>query len=165
MPYLTLAEYKTRAALPIPAMAEFLARPGRAGPFDVWEGDLRATIDDSLRRRYAVPFGATPPTAEPDPALVPRAVKAWLAALLDEMFTRARRDPGSEVEAGDSDLTSAAARVREELRRATDPDVEPRPELPLKATQPGQSGVSLGGPHVVAFNMPWDYWDYVGGKI
>ncbi len=126
---------------------------------------MRAIVDDSLRRRYATPFGASPSTAEPDPALVPRTIKAWMTALLDEAFLQARRDPGSDVEAGDADLTSAAARVREELRRAADPDAEPRPELPLRADLPGGSGVSLGGPHVVSFTTPFEYWDFVGSKL
>lgn len=163
MPYLTMDEYKARAEMSIKAIDELLSEPGRAGTFALWEEDERATIDDSLRRRYAVPFGAFPSTAEPDPALVPRSIKKWLAAMLDEKFMRARRIPGSEADAGDSDITSAAARAREELRRAADPDTEPRPELPLRADTPGSSGVSLGGPHVVLFTTPFAFWDYVKG--
>ena len=148
MPYLTLAEFKTRQAFEPSEVDEFLARPGRANWFVECEQEASAEIDDALRRRYAVPFGVVPPATEPDPTLVPRSIKAWMRALMTEMFEECRRIPGQEVAAGTSDITARATRAREAMARAADTNDKPHPELPLAADKPSTSGVSLGGPFV-----------------
>lgn len=159
MPYLSFEEYKERSIYEASEIDEFYSRPGRVNTYAHWEKSLRSRkIDDKLRRRYAVPFGATPP-AEPDPDLVPGAAKDWLTAYLDARLMRARRDPGSEAEAGDNDNTLEAQEATREVENAANPDVPAHPELPLAADKPESSGVVKGGPFVVEYLTPSDAWD------
>jgi len=149
MPYLTPADYIERSAFEASDINEFFTRPTRVGTFAKWEKALRSRkIDDKLRRRYAVPFGIVAPAVEPDPALVPDACKDWLTAYLDQKLTRARRNPGAEVEAGDADTTSEAKEATQEIENAANTNEPPHGELPLRADKPETSGVALGGPFV-----------------
>lgn len=160
MPYLSLAEYKDRSVYDPAEIAEYFARPGLSNRFSAWEKTLRARkIDDKLRRRYAVPFGVVQPAAEPDSALVPEAVKDWLTAYLDARFMRARRDPGSEAEAGDTDNTLEATEATREIENAANPEAPAHPELPLRADQPEGSGVSKGGPVLVSYPTIYEFFD------
>lgn len=162
MPYLDFADYQSRSSFEASETSEFYARPGRVGTFAKWERSLRSRkIDDKLRRRYAVPFGVTPPATEPDPALVPDTVKDWLTAYLDARLMRARRDPGSEADAGDSDNTLEATEATQEIENAANPNEPAHPELPLLATKPSQSGVTKGGPFVAAYATVYDYQDAI----
>lgn len=137
MPYLSLAEWKDRTNYEPSEIDEFLARPGRTNAFAVWLEEAESAIDDTLRRRYAVPF------AEP----VPRAVKKWCRYLLDEQFELSRRIPGS-TEAQDAGVYAQAARARDEIKSAADANLPAHPELPLRANLQSSSGVALGGPFV-----------------
>jgi hypothetical protein len=159
MLYLSFADYKERSSYEASEIDTFYSGT-RANTYAKWERGIRGRkIDDKLRRRYAVPFGAVPSTAEPDPALVPEAVKEWMVAYLDARLMRARRDPGSEAEAGDSDNTLEAQEATAEIERAANANEDPHGELPLRATDPGTSGVVNGGPIVVSYQMPWNYQD------
>jgi hypothetical protein len=149
MPYLTLAEWKERTNFEPSEIDEFLSRPGRANAFTAWLEEAESTIDDTLRRRYAVPF-ASP---------VPRAVKKWCRFLLDEQFELARRLPGS-TEAQDAGVYAQAERARQEMQSAANANEPAHPELPLAANKPSSSGVALGGPVVVSYQMPGNYYDY-----
>lgn len=140
MPYLSLAEYKDRSVYDPAEIDEYFGRPGLTNRFAVWERTLSARkIDDKLRRRYLVPF----------PELAPEAVKDWLTAYLDARLMRARRDPGSEVEAGDTDNTLEASEATREIENAANPEAPAHPELPLRADL-DLSGVSKGGPFVAS---------------
>jgi hypothetical protein len=160
MPYLTFADYQERSSFEASETTEFFSRFGRLGTFAKWEKGLRTRkIDDKLRRRYAVPFGVVPPATEPDPALVPDAVKDWLTAYLDARLMRARRDPGAEVDAGDSDSTLEAREATQEIENAANANEPGHSELPLAADKPESSGVEKGGPFSIEFATPLDYWD------
>lgn len=158
MPYLSLAEQKKRSSYSAAEWDQFVLATdaelgeaiGTAAKFNAWLEDAESDIDDTLRRRYAVPFV--------DP--VPRAVKKWAARLLDEQFELYRRTPGS-TEAQDEGVLGKAGLARTEMQSAANPDQPAHPELPLAADKPGTSGVVLGGPHVVSYNMGWDYFDQV----
>lgn len=157
--YLPFDEYKERSIYEPAELDEFFGRPGRVNTYSRWEKSLRSRkIDDKLRRRYVVPFGAIPATAEPDPAKVPEAVKDWLTAYLDARVMRARRDPGAEAEAGDSDNTLEATEATKEIENAANADV-PHPELPLRADAANKDGVSRGGPFVISYHDVHDAWD------
>lgn len=164
MPYLTLAEFKTRQAFELSEVNEFLGRPGRANWFVECEQEASAEIDDALRRRYAVPFGVVPPATEPDPTLVPRSIKAWLRAILTEMFEECRRIPGQEVAAGTSDITARAARAREAMARAADANLPAHPELPIASNKSATSGVSLGGPFLHEDATVHHVWARIAGR-
>lgn len=165
MPYLTYGDYKERSIYEASEIDEFYARPGRASTFTRWEKSLRSRkIDDKLRRRYAVPFGVTSPAVEPDPSIVPEAAKDWLTAYLDARLMRARRDPGSEAEAGDSDNTLEAQEATREIENAANPDVPANPELPLAADKPDSSGVVKGGPFVIEYLDPHTAWDAIAAR-
>jgi hypothetical protein len=164
MPYLTLAEFKTRQAFEPSEVDEFLARPGRVNWFVECEQETSAEIDDALRRRYAVPFGVVLPATEPDPTLVPRTVKAWARAILTEMFEECRRIPGQEVAAGTSDITARANRAREAMGRAADANLPAHPELPLTSDKPNVSGVSLGGPFLHEDLTVHHAWARIAGR-
>jgi hypothetical protein len=166
MPYLTLSELKTRSSYSAAEWAAFVVETdaqlgvasGTAAKFAAWLEDAESEIDDTLRRRYAVPFGVVPPATEPDPAKVPRAVKKWAASMLDEQIELYRRIPGS-TEAQDEGVLGRAARARAEMQNAANPDVPAHPELPLAADKPETSGVTKGGPHVVSYQTGFDYFD------
>jgi hypothetical protein len=165
MPYLTFSGYQERSIYEPSEIVEFFSRPGRANTFAHWERSLRSRkIDDKLRRRYAVPFGIVSPSTEPDPALVPEAARDWLTAYLDSRLMRARRDPGSETEAGDSDNTQEAQEATREIENAANPDVPAHPELPLAADKAASSGVVKGGPFVVEYLSPGDAWDAIAAR-
>ena len=150
MPYLSLAEYKSRSVYDPSEIEEYFTRPGLSGRFEAWERTLAARkVDDKLRRRYAVPFASPPET-----------VKDWLTAYMDARFMRARRDPGSEAEAGDTDNTLEATEATREIENAANPDLPAHPELPLAAGC-AVSGVTRGGPHVITFLTGFDYLDAV----
>jgi hypothetical protein len=158
MPYLSLAEQKNRSSYSATEWEAFVSETdaqlgealGTAAKFNAWLEDAESEIDDTLRRRYAVPFV--------DP--VPRAVKRWAAQLIDEQFVLYRRLPGS-TEAQDDGVLGRAARARTEMQNAANPDVPAHPELPLAADKPESSGVVKGGPHVVSFLTGFDYFDSV----
>lgn len=156
MPYLTLPELKIRSSYSAAEWAAFVLEtdaqlgvaPGTAAKFAAWLDDAESEIDDTLRKRYAVPF------VEP----VPRAVKKWATHLLDEEFELYRRVPGS-TEAQDEGLLGRAARTRTEMQNAANNDNPAHPELPLAADKPETSGVVKGGPHVVEYTTGFDYFD------
>jgi hypothetical protein len=161
MPYLTFADYQSRSSYDQSETTEFFSRAGRTGTFAKWEKSLRTRkIDDKLRRRYAVPFGIVGDSTEPDPDLVPDTVKDWLTAFIDQRVTDARRIPGSEVDAGDADSTLNAREATSEIENAANANEPAHPELPLAANKPSSSGVALGGPVVVSYQMPGNYYDY-----
>lgn len=158
--YLPLAEYKDRSVYDPAEITEYFGRPGLSNRYSAWEKTLRARkIDDKLRRRYAVPFGVVTPSAEPDPALVPEAVKDWLTAYLDARFQRARREPGSEIEAGDTDNTLEATEATREIENAANPEAPAHPELPLRADKPDGSGVVKGGPLLKSYPTIYEFYD------
>lgn len=160
--YLPFDEYKERSIYEPAEIDEFFGRPGRANTYSRWEKSIRSRkIDDKLRRRYVVPFGAFPASAEPDPAKVPEAVKDWLTAYLDARVMRARRDPGAEAEAGDSDNTLEATEATKEIENAANANEPAHPELPLRADKPEGSGVAKGGPFVAAYATVYDYQDAI----
>lgn len=161
MPYLQFADYKERSTYEASELDTFFSGT-RANTFAKWEKGIRGRkIDDKLRRRYAVPFGAVPSTAEPDPDLVPEAVKEWMVAYLDARVMRARRDPNADAmeTAGDSDNTAESTEATAEIERAANANEDPHGELPLRATDPGSSGVVKGGPFIVSYQTPGDYYD------
>jgi hypothetical protein len=153
MSYLTLAEWKDRTNYEPSEIDEFLARPGRANAFTGWLEESESEIDDTLRRRYAVPF------AEP----VPRAVKKWCRYLLDEQFELSRRIPGS-TEAQDAGVYAQATRARTEMQRAADANLPAHPELPLRADLPSSSGVTLGGTFVHEDATTQAAWARIAGR-
>lgn len=160
MPYLPFAEYKERSIFEESEIDEFFTRPNRVNTYSRWEKGIRGRkIDDKLRRRYAVPFGVVPPATEPDPDIVPEAVKEWLTAYLDARLMRARRDPGSEAEAGDTDNTLEASEATAEIDRAANANEPAHGELPLRADKPESSGVTKGGPMAVSFNTIYGHFD------
>lgn len=160
MPYLTFAEYKDRTVYDPSEITEYFGRPGLSNRFAAWERTLRARkIDDKLRRRYDAPFGVVAPATEPDPTLVPEAAKDWLTAYLDARFMRARRDPGSEAEAGDTDNTLEATEATREIENAANPETAAHPELPLRADKPEQSGVTKGGPMLSSHPTIFGFFD------
>ena len=160
MSYLLFAEYKERSIYEPSEIDEFYGRPGRSNTYSVWERSIRARkIDDKLRRRYAVPFGVVPPSAEPDPSLVPEAIKDWLTAYLDARLMRARRDPGSEAEAGDTDNTLEATEATREIENAANPEASAHSELPVRSDKPENSGVAKGGPVLVSYPTIYEFFD------
>jgi len=156
MPYVTLAEVQDGSVYGPEQWAELNTR--RPGTFAKWERRARRRIDDPLRLRYAVPFGVVPPATEPDPALVPDAAKDWIFDLLDALFLRQQRTPGAE-EAADADIFSTAKDTLQAIADAADQDKAAHAELPLRADQPGSSGVTKGGPFVQTYNTPHGYFD------
>ena len=159
MPYLSFVEYKERSIFEASEIDEFFMRPNRVNTYSRWEKGIRGRkIDDKLRRRYATPFGIVPPATEPDPALVPDAVKEWLTVYLDARLMRARRDPGSEAEAGDTDNTLEATEATAEIDRAANANEPAHGELPLRADTPSTSGVTLGGPFLHEDATVHDAW-------
>lgn len=165
MPYLPFDEYKERSIFEESEIDEFFSRPNRVTTYSKWEKGIRGRkIDDKLRRRYAVPFGVVPPATEPDPDLVPEAAKEWLTAYLDARLTRARRDPGSEAEAGDTDNTLEATEATTEIDRAANANEPPHGELPLAADKPSVSGVALGGPFVHEDRTAHHVWARIAGR-
>jgi hypothetical protein len=163
MAYLSFAELKTRSSFlatewdtfVLETDAQLGVAPGTQAKITAWGEDIDSTIDDALRRRYAVPFDA-------DGKLPPRAVKKWAAALYDEMLELHRRIPGS-TEAQDAGVFAKAERARAEMRRAAE-DVPAHPELPLAADKPETSGVVKGGPFLVEFVSPFDAWDFFASR-
>lgn len=121
---------------------------GTNARFPVWLDEVESEINDTLRRRYAVPFASPPPNA----------VKAWCRALLVEKYAIERVIPGS-TEAQDAGVYGLAKLAREAMQRAANANEPAHPELPLRADLPSTSGVALGGPVVVAYQMPWNYYD------
>lgn len=165
MPYLTFADYQSRSQYEEPETTEFFGRPGRTGTFTKWEKSLRSRkIDDKLRRRYAVPFGVVSPATEPDPDLVPDAVKDWLTAYIDARVMRVRRDPGAEVDAGDADTTLEAREASQEIENAANANEPAHSELPLLATTPETSGVIKGGPFIKSNLTPFKFWENIARR-
>ena len=156
MPYVTFAEVQDGSVYGREQWAELNTR--RPGTFAKWERRVRRQIDDPLRLRYAVPFGVVPPATEPDPTIVPDAVKDWAFDLLDALFLRQMRTPGAE-ETTDADIFSTATTTLQAIADAADQDKPAHSELPLRADQPSGSGVVKGGPFVSSFNTPHGYFD------
>jgi hypothetical protein len=123
---------------------------GTNARFPVWLDEVESEINDTLRRRYAVPFAAPPPNA----------VKAWCRALLVEKYAIERVIPGS-TEAQDAGVYGLAKLAREAMQRAANANEPAHPELPLRADLPSTSGVTLGGPVVIDYLTPSGYWDAV----
>jgi hypothetical protein len=166
MAYLTLLELKSRSAFEPEEWDTFFASrdaklgeaPGTLLTFTDWSKGVQSTIDDALRRRYAVPFAIIAPSTTPDPARVPETVKEWAIALFDEKMFRARRYPGADAPV-DSDLVAEAQRARDAMKAAADADAAPHPELPLLADKPKTSGIAKGGPEVESFNTIQGWFD------
>ena len=164
--YLSLLEWKRRSSFSPDVIEEHLARidtelgeaVGTYARFEGWEGDLAEEVDNTLRRRYVVPLAVLSAGAAPDITKVPRAVKGWMARLLDEALLDARRDAG-EVDPDDGPIRAKAQRARDAMGAAADPDNAAHPELPLRSDLPSSSGVELGGPFVVEYNSAFDVWD------
>jgi hypothetical protein len=153
--YNTFAELKEGSEFDPAEWDELNAR--RSATVTAWLGLTQALIDDPLRLRYAVPFGATPPSLVPDPSLAPKTVKAWQIVLMDAKFLRHRRTPGAEAPA-DSDLSAEAKAVLESIAAAADQDRPAHPELPLRSNT-SSSGVSKGGPMMVGYATLYGFFD------
>jgi hypothetical protein len=169
--YLTLAEWKARSSFSPTVIEEHLDRVdtdlGEAANtyarFEAWEGDVAEEIDNALRRRYAVPLAIVSPATTPNIAKVPRAVKAWSRAFLDELLLGARRDAG-DADPADGDITARAQRAREAMTNAADPEKPAHPELPLRSDLPGSSGVAKGGPFVIEYLTGHDLYDALSAR-
>lgn len=166
MPYYqTLTEWKTDSSFDPDVIEEHLARvdtklslaSGTYARFTAWERKVYEEINNALRRRYNVPLAVIPPATTPDLAKVPFTIKGWSTALLDELLLGARRDAG-DADPTDGDITARAARAREAMKAAANPDSEPHPELPLRSDLPGSSGVEKGI-LVESFNTIHGYFD------
>lgn len=153
--YNTFAELKDASEFEPDQWDELTAR--RPATVAAWLGLTQSVIDDPLRLRYAVPFGVTPPSLTPDPALVPKTAKGWQVALMDAKFLRARRTPGAES-AEDADIGATEQRVLDAIAAAADQDRPAHPELPLRSDT-SASGVSKGGPMMRSYNTPWGWID------
>lgn len=156
MPYVTLAEAKLGSVHQPSQWDDLEAR--RPGTFAMWERRARRRVDDPLRLRYAVPFGIVLPATDPDPTLVPDAVKDWMFDLLDALKLNEMRIPGAEA-TEDADLFASARGTLQAIADAADQDKPAHSELPLRADQPSGSGVSKGGPFLAGFNTPHGYFD------
>ena len=121
---------------------------GTNARFPVWLSEVSSEIDDTLRRRYTVPFADPPPNA----------VKAWCRALLVEKYAIERVIPGS-TEAQDQGVYGLAKLARDAMQRAANANEPAHPELPLRADLPSSSGVTLGGPLCFASNTIQGYFD------
>lgn len=163
--YLTLAEWRRRSSFGPAVVLEHLARvdvelgeaAGTYARFEAWEGDVAEEIDNALRRRYAVPLAIVAPATTPDITKVPRAVKAWSRAFLDELLLGARRDAG-DADPADGDITARASRARDAMTNASDPERPAHPELPLRSDLPSSSGVEKGI-MVESFTTPHGWFD------
>jgi hypothetical protein len=162
MPYLTYFELKSGStgvkpiewdALMSEIDSQLGVAPGTNARFPVWLDEIESKINDTLRKRYTVPFA--------DP--VPNAVKAWCRALFVEKYAIERVIPGS-TEAQDTGVYMLAKLARDEMERAADANEPAHPELPLRADLPSSSGVTLGGPVVIDYLTPAGYWDAVARR-
>jgi hypothetical protein len=164
--YLSLLEWKRRSSFSPDVIEEHLARidtelgeaVGTYARFEGWEGDTAEDVDNTLRRRYVVPLAVIPPATAPDITKVPRAVKGWMARLLDEALLDAQRDAG-EADPDDGPIRAKAQRARDAMVAAADADQAPHPELPLRSDLPSTSGVAKGGPIVESFNTVQGWFD------
>ena len=110
---------------------------GTNARFPVWLDEVESEINDTLRKRYAIPFASPPPNA----------VKAWCRALLVEKYAIERVIPGS-TETQDAGVYGQAKLARDAMQRAANANEPAHPELPLRADLPSSSGVTLGGTFV-----------------
>lgn len=164
--YLSLLEWKRRSSFSPDVIEEHLVRidtelgeaAGAYARFEGWEGDIAEDIDNALRRRYLVPLAVVSPATTPDITKVPRAVKGWIVALLDERLLDARRDAG-EADPDDGPIRARAERARDTMAKVADADQAPHPELPLRSDLASTSGVAKGGPLVESFNTIQGWFD------
>lgn len=153
--YLTLAEWRLRSAFGPETVLEHLARidtsmglpSGTYARFEQWEGDAAEDVDNSMRRRYVVPFACPPNSTTPDITLVPRVIKKWVWQLLDHKLLLAQREAGATLP-DDSSIAGLKAETISEMEKVADANGSPHPELPLRSDLPNVSGVALGGPFV-----------------
>ena len=155
MSYTTFAELKEGSEFDPAEWDELNTR--RPATVAHWQRQTQAAIDDPLRLRYAVPFGVTPPSLTPDPTIVPFSAKAWQIALMDAMFLRSRRTPGAEASA-DADINRREESIFAAIAAAADQDRPAHPELALRSDT-SSSGVTKGGPMMVAYATPYDWFD------
>lgn len=162
--YLTMLEWRTGSAFGPVVTLEHIARVdndlglpvGTWARFELWEKQAAGDVDDALRRRYAVPFATTNNII--DITKVPDKVKKWVGMLLDVRLLDARREAGT-TGPDDSNISKLKEEAFAEMAKAADANESPHPELPLRSDLPSTSGVTLGGPVVVSFQMPWNYYD------
>jgi hypothetical protein len=162
--YLTLDEWRIRSAFGPEVVLEHIQRVdasmglplGTHARFETWEGDACAKVDDTLRRRYAVPFAST--NGIVDITKVPRSVKVWIWMLLDCKLLDARREAGVSSP-DDSKIAAFETSAMAEMEKCANANEKPNPELPLRSDLPESSGISKGGPMVAFNNTIYGYFD------
>lgn len=143
--YLTLAAYRSITTLD-GSTVDLCAAKGK----DVqrWLDLDSAHIRSRLVKRYAIDW--TEVANQP----VPDKIIQWLILLVDIPVCKcAGATPEGRV---DDWAREDQTRVNDELKEAADCE-NGLFELPLRET--GASAIHIGVPHVVSYQMPWNYYD------